>query len=102
MADAIAKDYADKELAVLAITDNRSINKVRRAVEKVNTSLPVLLDRGADTVYAYKAFAPPTLILLDRSHKVAAMWHGSVKEKTGELNEAIRKALEPVEVEAPQ
>ena len=102
MADTIAKDFAGEQFAVLTINNDRNVKNVKKAADKVNTSLPILLDKGSDTVNAYRAFAPPTLYLLDRKHRIAAVWTGSVKDKTDQLNESIRAALESTEAEGAE
>ena len=100
MADAISEKFSGEEFAVLTINNDRNVKNVKKAVDKVKTALPILLDRESATVDAYRAFAPPTLYLLDRNHKIAAVWTGSVKDKTDQLNKSIRTALETVEGEA--
>jgi len=79
---------------VLTINDDRKVDKIEEAAAMVGTSLPVLHDKGSAIVNAYRAYALPSLFLLDKEHKIVKVWTGSMKDKTDELREYISSALE--------
>lgn len=79
---------------VLTINGDRNIEKIQKAVEKLDTSLPVLHDKGSEVVDAYRAFALPTLVLLDKQHNIHRIWTGSIKETADQLGEEISSVLE--------
>ena len=63
-------------------------------MDKVGTFLPVLHDKGSVTVDAYRAFALPTLCLLDKQHNISHVWTGSMKNRRDQLVEQIKSVLE--------
>ncbi len=79
---------------VLTINDDKNIEKIGKAAEKLGTSLPILHDEGSSTVDAYHAFALPTLCLMDKEHVVRQVWTGSMKGKTDQLVDRISSVLE--------
>jgi peroxiredoxin len=91
----VAEKFSKEQLVVLSINDDRSIKNIKKAVEKVKTSMPVLLDKGSTTVGAYKAFALPTLYLVDSQQKIHKVWSGSVKGMEDEVVEQIKLAMQP-------
>ena len=95
MIEGVAEEFSEEQLVVLSINDDRSIKNIKKAVEKVKTSMPVLLDKGSATVGAYKAYALPTLYLVDGRQKVHKVWTGSVKGNEGEVVEQIKLAMQP-------
>jgi peroxiredoxin len=79
---------------VLTINNDRNIEKIQKAVEKLDTSLPVLHDKGSEVVDAYRAYGLPTLVLLDKQHTIDTVWTGSVKERVDQLSGRIGSVLE--------
>ena len=79
---------------VLTINDDRNVEKIKKAAEKLETSLPILHDKGSAMVDAYRAFALPTLCLIDKQHNISYVWTGSMKERTDQLVERINSVLE--------
>ena len=94
VAEGISDKFAEKQFAVLTINDDRNIEKIQKAVAKLDTSLPVLHDKGSEVVDAYRAFALPTLVVLDKQHDIYSIWTGSIKERTDQLSEHISFVLE--------
>ena len=90
----MSEQFADDQLVVLTINDDKDTEKIQKAVDKVGTSLPILHDKGSVTVDAYNAYALPTLYLLDKEHVVNQVWMGSVQDKTDQLVKQIKSVLE--------
>lgn len=100
-ADRIAGTFADDELAFLAISDDRKTDEVRQIIEKVGTSLPILLDKGSNTLKAYGVRLPPTLYLIDKDHKVSRVWIGSIRNREAEIIESVKTLLKSDAPTAP-
>ena len=81
-------------MALLTINDDRNTEKIRKAVARINTSLPVLLDKGSKTVSAYRAYALPTLYLVDQQQRVFKVWTGPLKGREREVIDDINSILE--------
>ena len=94
VANRIAKKFTEDNVVVLTINDDRNTEKIRDAYEKVNSSLPVLLDKGSNVVRAYQAYAIPIYYLIDQEQKISNVWVGSVKDLENQLNEKITALLE--------
>lgn len=92
--DRVAKKFGEQNLVVLTINDDRSKDKIRAAYEKVNSSVPVLHDKGSNVVRAYQAYAIPVYYLIDQEQKISGVWVGSVKDLETQLADKITALLE--------
>lgn len=81
-------------MVVLTINDDSNTKKIQDAYEKVNSSLPVLLDKGSNVVRAYQAYAIPIYYLIDQEQKISNVWVGSAKDLESQLAEKITALLE--------
>jgi hypothetical protein len=71
---------------VLTINGDRNTKKMKKVLAKVNTSLPVLRDTESTTFKAYRAYAIPTIYLIDQQGKIYGEWTGYVKNLEEQLN----------------
>ncbi len=78
---------------MLTINDDRSREKIANAVAKIKTSLPVLLDEDSKTVAAYRAYALPTIYLIDQQQKVFKVWTGPLRDREREVIDDINALL---------
>jgi len=83
--DAVAKKFAEQQLAVLTINSDASEKSIHKVLDKVETSLPVLRDTEGQVFDAYRAVAIPTLYLIDRQGKIYSAWSGPVDDLETEL-----------------
>ena len=90
----VSKKFAGRKAAVLTINGDRNTKKMKRVLAKVNTSLPVLRDGESGTFKAYRAFAIPTIYLIDRQGKIYSGWTGYVDDLEEQLTENIGFILE--------
>ncbi|MBI4832636.1 MAG: hypothetical protein HY801_14010, partial [Candidatus Lindowbacteria bacterium] len=67
----------------------RNIEKVKESLPKVNTSLPVLFDTDAQAVSGYRAYAIPSMYLIDQQHKIYKVWRGPLENVESQLQESI-------------
>ena len=95
MVEKIRKSLPEGEVVLLTINDDKNTEKISDAIARVNTSLPVLLDKGSNTVSAYRAYSLPTLYLIDQQQKVFKVWTGSVSGREHEVIDSINSLLEP-------
>jgi hypothetical protein len=79
---------------VLTINDDSNITKMHAVFEKVDSSLPVLLDKGSNVVSAYQAYSIPLYYLVNQEQRISRVWIGSVKERESELAESIAGLLD--------
>ena len=89
----IAGRIGDDKLTVLTISDDRKSEDLKRIVARVGTSLPVLLDKGSNTLAAYRIRILPTLYLVDQEQKVHKVWTGSIEDRETELITTITTLL---------
>ena len=94
MLDKVAEKFSDDRLAVLTINSDRNVRTIKKTLEKVNTSLPVLRDIDSEVFEAYRAQAIPTLYLIDQQGKIYTAWIGSVRDLELELIDNIEFMLE--------
>lgn len=77
----IARDYANKEVTVLAIDSN--INETSEEIQKVakerGVNYPVLVDRGSKIADDFGAITTPHVYILDRDGKL--IYEGSVDDQ---------------------
>lgn len=92
--DKISRGFPDEKLAVLTINGNISTRKVKKAAERVKTSLPVLHDKGSDVFEAYRVNALPMLYLIDKEHKISEVWIDSIQGREKEVYESLNTVLE--------
>jgi hypothetical protein len=78
---------------VLTISDDRKTDEVRKIVARLETSLPVLMDKGSNTVNAYRVRLLPTLYLIDKEQRVYKAWTGPAEDKEAEVIESIKSLL---------
>ncbi len=83
----LADDFRDRELVILAIDVGEDEAAVRGFVEKHIVKLPVLLAGEDAMILAYQVQAYPTLVVIDRTGKVAKHHTGAGSE--AELKEWI-------------
>jgi thiol-disulfide isomerase/thioredoxin len=78
---ALHREFADKGLVVLAVTDEKA-DVVRPWLLKSGfTGLPVYLRTGEEMADAYNVAAIPTLVVIDRAGRVAARMVAPEKEE---------------------
>ncbi|UCD56522.1 MAG: TlpA family protein disulfide reductase [Candidatus Hydrogenedentota bacterium] len=87
--DKVSKKFAAERLAVLTINGDRSKKAIKRVLDKVDTSIPVLRDRKSEVFKAYNAFAIPTLYLIDQQGKIYAAWTGAVEDLETRLGDSV-------------
>ncbi len=89
MLEKVAQKFADKRLVVLTINGDRDQRKMKSVLDMVNTSLPVLRDRRSDVFASYRAYAIPTVYLIDRQGKIYSVWTGTVPDLERQLAESV-------------
>ena len=94
MLEKVRSTFHGEKAAVLTINADRNEKKMRRVLDKVNTSLPVLRDSDSETFTAYRAFAIPTIYLIDQQGKIYSGWTGYVADLEEQLTENIVFLLE--------
>ena len=96
------REFAGKDVAVLAVNVDEPRETVAEFISKENYSLPVLLTKGSDVATQYAVRAFPTLIAVDVKGLVAEVVVGGRSE--GELRQTIESARAgaPSPVPAPQ
>jgi peroxiredoxin len=77
----------------LTINSDSNTEKVKETLARVNTSLPVLLDTDGKTVSAYRAYAVPSLFLIDQQQRIYKVWRGSLENSESQLQESINFLL---------
>lgn len=92
--DKVAEKFSDDKLAVLTINSDFSKGTIYRALDKVDTSLPVLHDVEWEVSHAYRAHAIPTFYLIDQQGKVYTVWTGAVDDLEVQLTENIGFVVE--------
>jgi peroxiredoxin len=92
--DKVAEKFTDKKLAVLTINSDRNSRTIKKTLNKVDTSLPVLRDVESEVFEAYRAEAIPTLYLIDQQGKIYTAWTGTVGDLEMELTDNISFMLE--------
>jgi peroxiredoxin len=89
--DKLYREYREKaSLLVLGIDLQEPKEKVRRFVEGLGLSFPVLLDERGGTAFSYRIFGFPTLVFIDPQGKIADMILGGSDEAT------IRRKLDRI------
>ena len=87
MLEKISDIFAEQRVAVLTINNDRSDKAMKRVLEQAKTTLPVLRDRKSEIVDAYRAYAIPTIYLIDQQGKIYNCWVGASKDLESELSE---------------
>lgn len=86
--------YGEDEVAILTINDDRLDMSRDKALAKINTSLPVLIDKELRAVKAYQAYARPTMIIIDRQQRIYKVWMGEVEDIEHKLTTNLQFLLE--------
>lgn len=76
----VAKKFTEQRLAVLTINSDRNIKTIKKVLDKAETSLPVLREEESEVFEAYRAYAVPTIYLIDRQGKIYGGWAGAVDD----------------------
>jgi len=92
--DRVSQKFAKGDVAILTINDDRLDMSRDKALAKINTSLPVLIDKDQQAVKAYQAYARPTLVVIDRQQEIYKVWTGEVDDIEDQLTASISHLLE--------
>ncbi len=106
----VARDYADKPLAIVAITSNDILQypqdgpePTARFAEQFGLSFPILFDETQSVAHAYSAACTPDSFLFDAQHRL--FYRGQIdgsRPRRGEAHGAdLRAALDAVLAGAP-
>jgi peroxiredoxin len=87
--DKVAEKFAEQNVAVLTINNDRRIKSINAVLDKVETSRPVLRDVDSEVFDAYRAQAVPTIYLIDQQGRIYSAWTGKVKDLENELGKNI-------------
>ena len=87
-------NFGKEQVVMLTINSDRNTKKVREVFSKINTSLPVLLDREAMALKDYQAYVIPSLYLIDQQQRVNRVWVGSMEGLENQLTHSISNVLE--------
>ncbi len=91
--DALAQDYADQGLVVLAANYKEPAARVRRFVAQTGLGLPVLLDTDGQAARQLGVRLYPTTFVLNRKGDVAEVIAGETDWTDGALRRRIEKLL---------
>jgi len=92
--DKVRNRFQAEQAAVLTINGDRHAKRMKRVLAKVNTSLPVLHDSESEIFKAYRAFAVPTIYLIDQQGKIYNGWTGYCDDLEGQLADSMAFLLE--------
>lgn len=91
--DAIAKEYSDQGLIVLAVNVGESRKKVKKYLEESPRSVPVVLTEDTNLAAMYAATSYPVYVLIDREGNVLKRQNGAGGET------ALRRMLAKAGIE---
>ena len=94
----LQKHYAlekEKRVTIVGINEDGPGNwmKVKPFVRKIGLRIPVLLDEDAKIARAYKVWAYPVTVVIDREGRVQSSWMGYKKGDEAKLDAEIREVL---------
>ena len=90
----VSKKFAEQRVAVLTINSDRSDRAMKSVLDQAKTTLPVLRDKESKVEEAYRAYAIPTIYLIDQQGKIYRCWVGAPEDLESELSEHIDFVLE--------
>ncbi len=65
--DELYQEYKDKDVELIAINVDESELAVKRFIERLDVSFPVVIDKGLNVTKAYGINPLPTTVLIDKS-----------------------------------
>jgi peroxiredoxin len=89
----VAEKFAEQRLAVLTINSDRSMKTIKKVLDRVKTSLPVLREEESEVFEAYRAYAIPTIYLIGRQGEIYGGWTGPVDDLEAQLTDNINFVL---------
>ncbi|MCU0972130.1 MAG: TlpA family protein disulfide reductase [Gammaproteobacteria bacterium] len=92
--DRLYRKLRDRGFTVLAVDVGEDAATVRRFLQDRAVTFPVLLDPDGGTFKAWKAYAFPTSLLLDRSHTIRYAVYGAFDWDTDEVIRTIERLLQ--------
>jgi thiol-disulfide isomerase/thioredoxin len=96
LVDDIAKEFADKDLIVLAVDVLEPDQKVKKYLAEHPRSVPIVLTKDTNLAAMYNAQSYPIYVVIDRDGNIAAEQRGAAGER------GLRRLLKRAGIEAKE
>jgi thiol-disulfide isomerase/thioredoxin len=91
--DAVAHEFADNGVILVAINIEESADKVKKALTRLKLSTTVALDKNGRVAERYGATAIPQTVIIDREGKVVRLFVGGSPRFDEQLRNALKSVL---------
>jgi peroxiredoxin len=93
--DKVTREFADQGVKLVAVNLSETPEQIRTALEQLQISVPVALDRQGRVAEQYGATAIPQTVIVARDGTVARLFVGGGNHFEEQLRAALRNVLNP-------
>jgi thiol-disulfide isomerase/thioredoxin len=93
--DAVAREFADRDVELIAVNLEETAERVKAALERLGLTMTVALDRDGRVAEKYGATSIPQTVIIGRDGKVARLYVGGGARFDEQLRAALNSILEP-------
>jgi peroxiredoxin len=99
--DAVAREFADQGVQLVAINLEETPERIKTALERLKLETAIALDTDGRVAERYGATAIPQTVIIDREGKVARLFVGGGARFDEQLRSALRAVLMEAEATRP-
>jgi thiol-disulfide isomerase/thioredoxin len=94
--EAVCREFPD-DVHLIGVNLQQDPAEIKRALDRLQISLDVVLDRDGVAAARYQASAIPQTVIIDRDGRIANLFVGATRNFSEQIRTALQNALAPTE-----